>query len=40
MIGGNHTTLKVFNSLRSPWLSAGYRQAMKNFWIPEEFNLA
>ena len=40
MIGGNTTNLNVFNNMRYPWVSDWYRQAMNNFWIPEEINLA
>jgi hypothetical protein len=39
MIGGNTTNLNDFNNLRYPWVSDWYRQAMNNFWIPEEINL-
>lgn len=40
MIGGNTTNLNDFNNLRYPWVSSWYRQAMNNFWIPEEINLS
>lgn len=40
MIGGNTTNLNDFNNMRYPWASDWYRQAMNNFWIPEEINLA
>ena len=40
MIGGNTTNLNDFNNLKYPWVSDWYRQAMNNFWIPEEINLA
>lgn len=39
MIGGNTTNLNDFNNLRYRWVSDWYRQAMNNFWIPEEINL-
>lgn len=39
MIGGNTTNLNDFNNLKYPWVSSWYRQAMNNFWIPEEINL-
>lgn len=39
MIGGNTTNLNDFNNLRYSWVSDWYRQAMNNFWIPEEINL-
>lgn len=40
MIGGNTTNLNDFNNMRYGWVSDWYRQAMNNFWIPEEINLA
>jgi ribonucleoside-diphosphate reductase beta chain len=40
IIGGNTTNLNDFNNLRYQWASSWYRQAMNNFWIPEEINLA
>lgn len=40
MIGGNTTNLNDFNNMRYAWVSDWYRQAMNNFWIPEEINLA
>lgn len=39
LIGGNSTNLNDFNNLRYAWVSDWYRQAMNNFWIPEEINL-
>lgn len=39
MIGGNTTNLNDFNNIRYSWVSDWYRQAMNNFWIPEEINL-
>ena len=39
MIGGNTTNLNDFNNMKYPWVSDWYRQAMNNFWIPEEINL-
>ena len=39
MIGGNTTNLNDFNNMKYTWASAWYRQAMNNFWIPEEINL-
>ena len=39
MIGGNTTNLNDFNNMRYKWVSDWYRQAMNNFWIPEEINL-
>ena len=40
MIGGNSTNLNDFNNVKYAWTSDWYRQAMNNFWIPEEINLA
>lgn len=40
MIGGNTTNLNDFNNVKYPWTTSWYRQAMNNFWIPEEINLA
>ena len=40
MIGGNTTNLNDFNNMKYKWVSDWYRQAMNNFWIPEEINLA
>lgn len=40
MVGGNTTNLNDFNNMKYQWASAWYRQAMNNFWIPEEINLA
>ncbi len=39
MINGNPTNLNDFNTLKYNWVSSWYRQAMNNFWIPEEVNL-
>jgi len=39
IIGGNTTNLNDFNNLKYTWVSDWYRQAMNNFWIPEEINL-
>ena len=39
LVGGNTTNLNDFNNMRYRWASAWYRQAMNNFWIPEEINL-
>lgn len=39
MIGGNSTNLNDFNNMRYTWVSDWYRQAMNNFWVPEEINL-
>ena len=40
MINGNTTNLNDFNNMKYGWVSNWYRQAMNNFWIPEEINLA
>ena len=40
MIGGNTTNLNDYNNLKYTWASEWYRQAMNNFWIPEEINLS
>ncbi|MDU3350067.1 MAG: ribonucleotide-diphosphate reductase subunit beta, partial [Clostridium sp.] len=40
MINGNTTNLNDFNNMKYTWVSDWYRQAMNNFWIPEEINLA
>ena len=39
MVGGNTTNLNDFNNMKYQWVSGWYRQAMNNFWIPEEINL-
>lgn len=39
LVGGNTTNLNDFNNLKYTWTSEWYRQAMNNFWIPEEINL-
>jgi ribonucleoside-diphosphate reductase beta chain len=39
MINGNTTNLNDFNNMKYAWVSDWYRQAMNNFWIPEEINL-
>ncbi|MEW8956973.1 ribonucleotide-diphosphate reductase subunit beta [Clostridium sp.] len=40
MINGNTTNLNDFNNMKYSWASDWYRQAMNNFWIPEEINLS
>lgn len=40
MINGNTTNLNDFNNMKYPWVADWYRQAMNNFWIPEEINLS
>jgi len=39
LVGGNTTNLNDFNNIKYAWVSGWYRQAMNNFWIPEEINL-
>ena len=40
LVGGNTTNLNDFNNMKYKWVSDWYRQAMNNFWVPEEINLA
>ncbi|OBY09800.1 ribonucleotide-diphosphate reductase subunit beta [Clostridium paraputrificum] len=40
MINGNTINLNDFNNMKYGWVSDWYRQAMNNFWIPEEINLS
>lgn len=40
MIGGNTTNLNDFNNMKYNWAKDWYRQAMNNFWVPEEINLS
>lgn len=40
VINGNTTNLNDFNNMKYAWVSDWYRQAMNNFWIPEEINLS
>ena len=39
MINGNTTNLNDFNNVKYTWTTEWYRNAMNNFWIPEEINL-
>lgn len=39
MINGNTTNLNDFNNMKYSWVSDWYRNAMNNFWIPEEINM-
>ena len=39
MVGGNTTNLNDFNNLKYAWAKDWYRQAMNNFWVPEEINM-
>ncbi len=40
IVNGNTTNLNDFNNMKYTWVADWYRQAMNNFWIPEEVNLA
>lgn len=40
ILGGNTTNLNDFNNMKYTWVSDWYRQAMNNFWIPEEINMS
>lgn len=40
IINGNTTNLNDFNNLKYTWTSDWYRQAMNNFWVPEEINMS
>lgn len=40
LINGNTTNLNDFNNMKYQWVSNWYRQAMNNFWIPEEINMS
>lgn len=40
MIGGNTTNINDFNNMKYSWVSDWYRQAMNNFWLPEEINMS
>ena len=39
LINFNTTNINDFNNMKYEWVSDWYRQAMNNFWIPEEINL-
>ncbi|MGD1823652.1 MAG: ribonucleotide-diphosphate reductase subunit beta [Pleomorphochaeta sp.] len=39
MVNGNTTNLNDFNNIKYSWVNDWYRQAMNNFWVPEEINL-
>lgn len=39
LINGNTTNLNDFNNMKYGWASDWYRQAMNNFWVPEEINM-
>ena len=38
--GGTTPNLNDFNNVKYSWTTDWYRQAMNNFWIPEEINLS
>ena len=40
IVNGNTTNLNDFNNMKYNWVSEWYRQAMNNFWVPEEINLS
>ncbi|WP_329903331.1 ribonucleotide-diphosphate reductase subunit beta [Porphyromonas pogonae] len=40
LINGNTTNLNDFNNMKYSWVANWYRQAMNNFWIPEEINMS
>lgn len=40
VVNGNTTNLNDFNNMKYTWAADWYRQAMNNFWIPEEVNLS
>ncbi|MBF1026783.1 MAG: ribonucleotide-diphosphate reductase subunit beta, partial [Lachnospiraceae bacterium] len=39
LINFNTTNINDFNNMKYEWVSDWYRQAMNNFWVPEEINL-
>lgn len=39
LINFNTTNINDFNNMKYDWVSDWYRQAMNNFWIPEEINM-
>lgn len=39
LLNFNTTNINDFNNLKYPWVSDWYRNAMNNFWIPEEISL-
>lgn len=39
LINFNTTNINDFNNMKYTWVSDWYRQAMNNFWIPEEINM-
>lgn len=39
LLNFNTTNINDFNNMKYEWVSDWYRQAMNNFWIPEEINM-
>ena len=39
LINFNTTNINDFNNMKYTWVSDWYRQAMNNFWVPEEINM-
>lgn len=39
ILNGNTTNLNDFNNMKYTWVTEWYRQAMNNFWVPEEINM-
>ena len=39
LINFDTTNINDFNNMKYEWVSDWYRQAMNNFWIPEEINM-
>lgn len=39
LLNFNTTNINDFNNMKYSWVSPWYRQAMNNFWVPEEINL-
>ena len=39
LINFNTTNINDFNNMKYAWVSDWYRQAMNNFWVPEEINM-
>lgn len=39
LLNFNTTNINDFNNMKYDWVSDWYRQAMNNFWVPEEINM-
>lgn len=39
LLNFNTTNINDFNNMKYEWVSDWYRQAMNNFWVPEEINM-